>query len=147
MFNTRLKEARQNAGLTQEQLAAQIGVAKTTVTGYEKGNSEPDMEKIEKIMKVLNVDANFLWQDEMQRNGDSHFVLSQKETGLIKMYRNLDNASREFIEYAVSYAMQRSKPVETTQPVEGKRKRLSPEQLAERAEQERGIGKTENAPQ
>lgn len=147
MFNTRLKEARQNAGLTQEQLAAQIGVAKTTVTGYEKGNSEPDMEKIEKIMKVLNVDANFLWQDEMQRNGDSHFVLSQKETGLIEMYRNLDNASREFIEYAVSYAMQRSKPVETTQPVEGKRKRLSPEQLAERAEQERGIGKTENAPQ
>ena len=35
-FNERLKEARIACGLTQEQLAIKIGVAKSTVTGYEK---------------------------------------------------------------------------------------------------------------
>ena len=35
-LNDRIKEARLSKNLTQEQLAALIGVAKTTVTGYEK---------------------------------------------------------------------------------------------------------------
>lgn len=138
MFNNRLREARQNVGMTQEQLAVQIGVAKSTVAGYEKGNSEPDMEKIERIMNVLNVDANFLWQDEMQRNGAAHFVLSQKETGLIKMYRNLDNASREFIEYAIAYATQRPRAETESQPSENRRDRLSTDDLAEIAREQYG---------
>lgn len=66
MFKDRLREARLRAGFTQSQLAAQVGVAKSTLNGYERGNSEPDMKKIEKIMSVLGVDANYLWQDEMK---------------------------------------------------------------------------------
>lgn len=66
MFKDRLREARRRAKLTQGQLAEQIGIATSTLTGYEKGNSEPDMKKIEKIMSVLGVDANYLWQDEMK---------------------------------------------------------------------------------
>ena len=69
MFKDRLKEARQRANLTQAQLADAIGIAKTTVTGYERGNSEPDIKKIEQIMSVLKVDANFLFQDEMVKHG------------------------------------------------------------------------------
>lgn len=124
--------------MTQEQLALQIGVAKSTVAGYEKGSSEPDMEKIEKIMKVLNVDANFLWQDEMQRNGDEQFVLSQKETSLVKMYRILNDIGRDFIDHAISYAVQCSQPDDVERVPENGRERMSPEQLAERAEQEKG---------
>lgn len=66
MFKDRLREARLRAGFTQSQLAVQVGVAKSTLNGYERGNSEPDMKKIEKIMSVLGVDANYLWQDEMK---------------------------------------------------------------------------------
>lgn len=40
-FGDRLREARVNKGLTQEQLAQKIGVAKSTLAGYEKGNREP----------------------------------------------------------------------------------------------------------
>lgn len=65
-FKDRLKEARIAKDLTQEQLGAQIGVAKSTINGYEKGNSEPDMQKLQKIMSVLCVDANYLVQDEDQ---------------------------------------------------------------------------------
>lgn len=59
-FGERLKEARISRGLTQDQLAQQIGVAKSTLTGYEKGNREPDLFKIKKILEVLNVDSDYL---------------------------------------------------------------------------------------
>lgn len=62
-FEDRVKQARKNAGLTQERAAASIGVAKSTWAGYESGSSQPDIAKIVKIMDVLNVDANYLWQD------------------------------------------------------------------------------------
>lgn len=67
-FKDRIKEARLNKKMTQEQLAQKIGVAKSTVTGYEKGNSEPNMLTVSKMMEALNVDANYLWQDEMAGN-------------------------------------------------------------------------------
>ena len=62
----RIKEARKNNGLTQQQAANMIGVAKSTWAGYESGNSTPDIDKIVKIMDALGVDANYLWQDYKQ---------------------------------------------------------------------------------
>lgn len=62
----RIKEARKNAGLTQQQAASMIGVAKSTWAGYESGNSTPDIDKLVKIMDALGVDANYLWQDYNQ---------------------------------------------------------------------------------
>lgn len=59
-FSERLKQARLEKRLTQEQLASLIGVAKSTLNGYEKGNREPDFFKIKKIIEVLEVDANYL---------------------------------------------------------------------------------------
>ena len=64
-FGSRIKEARINKKLTQEALGKLIGVAKSTITGYEKGTSHPDEGKIIALMNVLDVDANYLWQDEM----------------------------------------------------------------------------------
>lgn len=86
-FKDRLKEARLNIGMTQEQVAKEIGVAKSTFTGYEKGNSEPNMLTISKIMNVLNVDANFLWQDEMDELGGSPMQLKYEEMKHLEKYR------------------------------------------------------------
>ena len=56
----RLKQARLEKGLTQAQLAEMIGVAKTTLTGYEKGGREPDLYKIEALSKALDISADEL---------------------------------------------------------------------------------------
>lgn len=69
MFNDRLREARNAKNLTQGQLAKKIGTGKSTVTGYELGNSEPPMATLLLIMKELEVDANYLWQDELKAIG------------------------------------------------------------------------------
>lgn len=97
-FNNRLKEARKNKGLTQKELAEVIGVAKSTVAGYEIGNSEPNAMTIGKIMTALEVDANYLWQDEMaelERQKDS-FTLHEQE--LIRKYRLIDERGKRNVE-------------------------------------------------
>lgn len=95
-FKERLKEARLSKGLTQEYLAEQIGVAKSTLTGYEKGNREPDMAKITKIIEILDINADFLFQDDMQNL--TELVISLNEQSLIKKYRALDSHGKEIVD-------------------------------------------------
>lgn len=97
-FNERLKEARIASGLTQKQLAEKLGIAGTTVTGYEKGNSEPNVNTIGKIMDILQVDANFLWQDEMNATGGFQLNLQYNEMEHIKKYRSLDDYGKDIID-------------------------------------------------
>lgn len=88
-FKDRLKEARLNLGYTQEQLADKLGMAKSTIAGYEKGTREPNILTVQGIMNALKIDANFLWQDEMEDSLE--LIVSSHEWDLIKKYRNLDN--------------------------------------------------------
>lgn len=66
MLNDRLKEARQKAGMTQKQVAEKVGIATTTLSGYERGASDPDVGTLCKLMDALGTDANFLYQDYNQ---------------------------------------------------------------------------------
>ncbi len=97
MFKDRLKEARQAAKLTQAQVASAIGVAKSTYAGYETGNSEPDLGKIEKLLETLRVDANYLWQDEAVEKGGYASRLSFEEAEVLNMFRDLDKWGKELV--------------------------------------------------
>lgn len=105
-FKDRLKEARLSKKLTQEQVAKQIGVAKSTFTGYEKGNSEPNMLNISKIMEVLNVDANFLFQDEVKKTAQIFANIEEKE--ILEKYRALDAHGKEMVDFTLSKEWERS---------------------------------------
>ena len=59
-FGERLKKSRCACKLTQQQLAEQIGVAKGTYNGYEKGAREPDLFKLKRLIEVLSVDSSWL---------------------------------------------------------------------------------------
>ncbi len=59
-FNDNLKEARLRSGLSQKEVAKNIGVAKSTYSLYESGNREPNVNTIKKIADCLNVSADTL---------------------------------------------------------------------------------------
>lgn len=104
-FSDRLKEARLKKGYTQEQIAEKIGVAKSTYTGYEKGTREPNVNTIGKLMEELNVDANFLWQDETT----FPFELTYDEMEfLVKRYRLLDKHGKEMVDFTLEKEYERS---------------------------------------
>lgn len=105
-FEDRLKEARLQKGFTQEQIAEKIGVAKSTYTGYEKGNREPNVNTIGILMKELGVDANFLWQDETT----FPFELTYDEMeNLVKKYRTLDEHGKEMVDFTLLKEWERVK--------------------------------------
>jgi transcriptional regulator with XRE-family HTH domain len=55
-----LRRARGARGMTQQQLAAAIGVKKQTVNAWEKGKMRPRKRRLEKLESVLGVAREFL---------------------------------------------------------------------------------------
>ena len=60
MFNNVLRDLRIKAGLSQEELARRLGLAKSTISMYENGQREPSLETLEAIADTFNVDMNTL---------------------------------------------------------------------------------------
>ena len=50
--------ARVNAGLTQEEAAKRIGVSKTTIVNWEKGETSPKMKQLDAICNVYAIPAD-----------------------------------------------------------------------------------------
>lgn len=55
----RIREARQKAGLTQDELAAKSGLLQSHICRLEKGQHSPTAVTLEKIAQALGVDASF----------------------------------------------------------------------------------------
>lgn len=63
-FSFRLRQAREQAGLTQQALADKLGVTKSAIGNYENGVSSPKWDVLVKIFDILHVEPNFLYQDD-----------------------------------------------------------------------------------
>lgn len=82
----RIKEARLNLGLTQEELAEKIGVTKGAIANYEKNTSHPKEPVMYALIETLGVDANYLFQDCVKISNPS-ISLSEKEKAVVLAYR------------------------------------------------------------
>ena len=61
----RIKEARKNCGLTQEQLAESLDVSVEFIGQIERGQKLPGMQVFIKLIEVLNVSADYLLRDSI----------------------------------------------------------------------------------
>ena len=86
-FRDRLKEARIAKGFKQIELSEKIGMSKNAVSNYENGSSNPNVDVLYKIFEVLEIDPNFLFQDEVPIHNT---VLTSDEKDLIEQYRKLN---------------------------------------------------------
>jgi transcriptional regulator with XRE-family HTH domain len=60
-FKERLKGKRKEAGLSQAELAARVGVTSRTIQNYELGNRKPqNMEIVQNLAEALNTTADYL---------------------------------------------------------------------------------------
>ena len=58
-------ELRKKAGWSQEELAAQLGVSRQSVSKWEGAQSVPDMEKILQLSSLFGVSTDYLLKDEI----------------------------------------------------------------------------------
>lgn len=81
-FNENLKKARQDAHMTQAEVADRIGVAKNTYCNWELGTREPDIMKIKALARLFGVsvdylvgmEENFIVYDMRNRYGERQFT-------------------------------------------------------------------------
>lgn len=59
-FGIRLKTLRKQVGLTQQQLAAQLGITKSVVSFYELQARSPSPEVLAKLAQIFHVSADYL---------------------------------------------------------------------------------------
>ncbi len=62
-FGEKLQRLRKAAGMSQEQLAAQIEVSRQSVSKWELGESLPDTSKILLMAKIFDVSTDYLLDD------------------------------------------------------------------------------------
>lgn len=63
-FSQRLRQARTAAGLTQSDVATAAGVSPQAVSGWERGESVPEMEKLRVIARGVHSSVSWLLEDE-----------------------------------------------------------------------------------
>lgn len=98
-FSSRLRQAREQANLTQQDFAKKLGVTKNAISNYENGVSSPKWDVLVKIFDVLQVEPNFLYQDD--------FTASSIDTALtptqISLLSTFDELNEEGQTKALEY--------------------------------------------
>lgn len=65
----KIKAMRKLRGLTQSELAEQVGVTNTTILNYEQAVSKPNIEMIEKLCQVLKCNkTDLIGENDMKKD-------------------------------------------------------------------------------
>lgn len=59
-FAIRLKEVRKDSGMSQSDVASEIGVTTSAYSNYEQGIREPSLKILKQICDVLDVSCDYL---------------------------------------------------------------------------------------
>lgn len=86
----RIKELREKQKIKQKELAAAIGIAPNTLSQYENGKREPDIETVKGIAAALNVSVDCLLgqKEKPAPSGDG------LDRELIEIWSTADEAER-----------------------------------------------------
>ncbi len=94
-FGERLRQRREELGMTRPELAERLGVSRSAIGNYETGVSAPREEVLLRLFDALGVDANYLYRDSFRFDGNS---CSQEEQALLEIYRNLGLSGRQTVQ-------------------------------------------------
>lgn len=59
-FHEKLKAAREDADLTQEEASEKIGIQRQQLSRYERGAVEPTVTRLRELCELYNVSADYL---------------------------------------------------------------------------------------
>lgn len=92
-FKDMLKFYRKRAGLSQRELAKQLGLAYSTISMYEVGKREPNFETEELIADFFNVDLNNL----RGKDTEDIPVFEPEHIELIELYSKLNDSQKQTV--------------------------------------------------
>lgn len=106
-LGTRIKERREQLGLTRIELADKIGVTPSAIANYENGISSPKIELMYRLFDALDCDANYLHQDDMKKIAYQNSITLDEFERLIKPYRELDIQGQQHVDTVLEWETKR----------------------------------------
>lgn len=80
-LGARLKKARERKGLTQTEVAKRTNINNKTLSRYEKGGSEPDLETLKTLAELYEVSIDYLtgYETIIKEEKVNYITLSKEE--------------------------------------------------------------------
>lgn len=88
-FTTKLKMLRLEKGMTQGEIADELGISRGCLANYETGKRSPDGDMLKKLAQVLNVSIDFLMTGSDVRS----VTLNEEE---LKVYTKANEKLKEY---------------------------------------------------
>lgn len=105
MIMNQIKSLRKAKKITQKQLGDVLGVAESTISMYESGNRQPDVDTMRKIADYFNVTIDYLIGGENISSSDK----DELDKKIIKIFDSLSEADQaQVLDYA-RYLLMREK--------------------------------------
>ena len=101
---------REQAGLSQKELASKLGVVPSRISNWETGANCPTIDILFEVCETLGVSIN----DIYGVYPDSKFILKYDEQEIIKKYRALDEHGREMVDFTLQKEWERSTSMRIT---------------------------------
>jgi|ERR1700760_3299328 transcriptional regulator with XRE-family HTH domain len=94
-IGTRIRAARRDRGLTQDELADKVGVSRSAVAQWETGRTGQVTGNLSRIAGALEVNVEYLmYGDDKRAAGE---VRQGDELALLRLYRECDPEDRQMV--------------------------------------------------
>ena len=102
-IGSRLRELRKERGLTQAELARQIGIQQSDLSRMEKGEYRVSLDNLFKILGVFDLDLADFFGDQSEKTEREQQPLSRQDMKILHLMRELSPEGRaevqEFLEF------------------------------------------------
>jgi len=102
-IGSRLRELRKERGLTQAELARQIGIQQSDLSRMEKGEYRVSLDNLFKILGVFDLDLADFFGDQHEKTEREQQPLSRQDMKILHLMRELSPEGRaevqEFLEF------------------------------------------------
>ncbi|VTS17920.1 helix-turn-helix domain-containing protein [Streptococcus dysgalactiae] len=105
-FNDRLKQRRKEKKLTQKEIAPLLGIKQNTYSDWETGKSEPNLENVVKLSKILGTTTDELLGQTIYPKVDLLRFLDDFDVSNIKDFTKSDV---DKLKFAIMFEITRNK--------------------------------------
>lgn len=106
----KLKEGRLNKGLKQSDVTKLTGIKNTTLSNYENGNTEPDMDTFLQLCRLYDLDyAEIIREAYGYKIPGEQLTIKASDIDRIRKYHNLDDHGRKIVDTVLAHESDRVK--------------------------------------
>lgn len=103
MIKDKLRQLREQRGLSQAKIAEMLGVSPAAYSTYEMGTRDISSDKVVKLAKFYNVTTDYLYGVD----DSSSLDIDVNELSIIKKYRTLDGYGKRMVDSALEIEYER----------------------------------------